>query len=158
MATVIEHRKSSMKKNYYVYIGIIIVAVIVIAIAASYLSAPISISSPETVAITYKGTAFAIGGNEYVAVLGNYSSGKNAADIYLTRLPSFINSELQISLSAGNTTHVNYNSKYSNMGFSLVSISNGTARVTIEPLSASLGILPDSAKIGDVNQFSFGSS
>ncbi|MCL4363461.1 hypothetical protein M1439_03375 [Candidatus Marsarchaeota archaeon] len=158
MATVIGHKKSSMKKNYYVYIAIIIVAVIVLAIAASYLSGPINISSPKTVAITYRGTAFAIGGNEYVAMLGNYSTGKDAADIYLTKSPSFINSELQISLSVGNTTHVNYNSRYSNMGFSLVSISNGTAKVTIEPLSTSLNILPDSAKIENVSQFSFGSS
>ncbi len=158
MATNTGRKKSPMRKNYYVYTAIIIIAVIALAVASSYLSGPMKISSSETLAITYKGTAFAIGSNEYVATLGNYSSGKNTADIYLTESPSFINSELQISLNAGNTTHVNYNSRYSNIGFSLVSVSNGTARVTIEPLSTSLNILPDSAKIEHVSQFSFGSS
>ena len=158
MATKGERRKILIKKNYHILIAIIVVTAIVLAIASSYLSRPMEISSSATVGITYKGTAFAIGGNEYVASLGNYSQSKGTASIYLTKSPSFINSELQISLGIGNTTHVNYNSKYSTMGFSLVSISNGTARVIIEPLSTSLDIIPDSAKISNVNQFSFGSS
>ncbi len=142
-------KRHPRKMNQKGYLVIAVIAIIIIIAVLSYISAsnaPLDLGSGGNVTISSSGIAFVLGGSEYVAYIGTGASN-STAQIYLARQPAFINPLFDISINTSAVTHVNYNSKFSNIGIKLISVKNGTAIVNIISISNSLAIAPDTQYI-----------
>ncbi len=139
-------RKGTRISDPYLRIGIVVlVLAAVIGVAASALSSGVpNITDATTLNITSSGTVFRMAGTEYVAFLHGMSGA--TAYIYITKTPVFISQVLNVTLTEGTTVHVNYGASSANMALTLKSVGT-SAYVQIVPISASIGMAPDSAYI-----------
>jgi len=132
-------KKTNVKK----VVGYAIIAIIIIAIAAyaiTYKSVE-NLGSAGNVTLSSNGSVFMLGGSEYAAYM---DSGNT---LYISKQPAFINPVLAVSLSKGVIIHVNYMSKYSDMGIELVSENGSSYNVHFSTISQSLAVPPDSTQI-----------
>lgn len=134
-------------KNLGKYIVYAIVAVIVIAIAAYFLTSmnvgQTMVSGTATENITPSGIIFNINSQQYLVSLSGLSVGSAKAYVHVSKLPIFLNPVLNVTLALGNITKVNSGSNYANIGLKLDSMSANSVTVSITVLQTSLGIAPD---------------
>lgn len=125
------------------YAATIIVIVIVIAAVAYMLSYKSiqNLGSGGNVTISSRGAVFMLGGTEYAAYMGSGNV------MYLSKQPGFVNPELAVYLSKGVTVHVNYLSKYSDIGAELLSQNGSSSTVRLDTISQSSAVSPDSSLI-----------
>lgn len=134
----------------------LIVALIVVVVAASaymLLSAggAVTISAATTLNITRSASVLRIGNGTYVMELASIAPGHNAANVYLDRLPAFMNPLLNITLYPGQETKVGAGTSFADIALQVTSIGVNAVTLMITPISASLEIAPDSAYISIVN-------
>lgn len=124
-----------------------IIAVIIIAVAFYLITYKgiQDIGSAGNVTISPNGAVFIMGGSEYSAYIGSGNI------LYVTKQPTFVNPTLAVSLSKGVIIHVNYMSKYSDMGIDLLSENGSAYNVHFSTISQSLAVPPDSGQIKTVS-------
>lgn len=142
-----QHKKPSTKKKITALAIIIIAAIALYSYFVLQVNQTVITSSPKTVNITQQGALYSINSNQYYISLGHVSLSNAKAYIYISKLPIFINPQLNISLTLNNITKLNVGTNYSNIGIQLQSLSANSITVQISPIVTSLQIVPDSSKI-----------
>ena len=134
---------------------VLVVIFSIVYIGATWALSAVSvtgISAPTNVTLK-SGTpfVFSINGAEYSVRVVSSSQASGTAVVELAKSPEFINPTLRITLSANNSTRISSNGgKYADMEMLMYNLSNGSIKVTITPVAASLQLSPDSSKISFV--------
>lgn len=135
-------------------VALVVAAVIIIAVALSYVllsaNSTITINTATTLNITKSASILRIGDGTYAIALVRTTPNHNAAYVYLNRLPAFMNPLLNVTLYPGQATKINSSTSSANIELQLTSASNSAATLVITPISANLNLLPDSAYIATV--------
>ncbi len=132
---------------YFLLIEIIIIVAIAYLVGTwviNYL-AVVSVGGPTSLTLTNTTTLFSLNGGEYSGLL--VSATSNAAQIAITKQPTFLNPTFYVDVYAGNTTNFNGTGRYANMQIELVSANQQSAQVTITPITPGLTIPPDTERI-----------
>src|SRR5271157_5328335 len=150
--------KNACVRNYKAVstIALIIITVIVVGcVAIAYLmlksGSTMTISAATTLNVTGSAVTFRLGNGTYAIALASIAPTHDYANVYLDRLPSFANPLLNITLYLNQETKVNAGTASADIALKLGSIGNGVATLTITPISAGLGLTPDSQYIRTVN-------
>lgn len=146
------HGTGHLKVPWLLILVAAVVVIIAAAVALSLANSVQNIGNGGNLTLGASGTAFVMGGNEYVAYAVPKSN--DSAYVYIAMKPVLANPLLNVAISSGALTHVNYDSAYSNVGMQLEGVHNGSAEVHFVSIDTSLAIAPDSSSIRYVNAFS----
>ncbi|MCL5106172.1 MAG: hypothetical protein M1331_02125 [Candidatus Marsarchaeota archaeon] len=101
---------------------------------------------------------FELNNTEYAVYL--HSASASSADIYVQKLPNFINNVLSVELHENNSTKINLGSVYADLEIKLNAVSKNfnSINISMYPLQQYLLIKPDSGSISIVTSYSQPSS
>ena len=133
-------RGKAKAKGVAIYAVMAIIIIAVALYALTYKSVQ-NLGSAGNVTISANGTVFMLGGTEYAAYMGSSST------LYISKQPSFVNPLMAVALSKDTTIHVNYMSKYADIGIELLSINGTSALVHFIAISQSAAVTPDSSQM-----------
>ncbi len=146
-----KHKRKGGIGGKLIMIGVLIIIILIAVFAYYFMGGPINVSGPTTVTVNANGAEFAIAGKSYVATLIGYNNNTQTAYIYVSSVPIFMDSVLNVTLHKNVTVKINYDSQYSIMQIRLLSGKAGSVSVQIAPLAASLQVDPDTQYIGHPN-------
>ena len=127
----------------YAIIAIVIIAILAYAFTYKGIQ---DVGKGGNVTVSQTGTVFILSGSEYSAYIGNPNT------LYISKQPAFLNPVMQISLPSNKAiVHVNYGTKYSNIGVELMSSHNGSDTIYFSDISQSLAVSPDTGAIKIIN-------
>ena len=134
---------------------LILLAVGIGIMAFHPVSKPIpQINSKYTMNLSKSPFLFELNNTEYAIYL--HSASASSADIYVQKLPNFINSVLSVEVHENNSTKINLGSVYADLEIKLnaVSKNSNTINISMYPLQQYLLLKPDSASISQVTSYS----
>lgn len=148
-----------MNKAALNMITLLAILVIVVVVVVLFVSGTLNISGVRrlngvTTLAVNGSTPILVNSNEYIMSVAKASNGK--AYLYMAQSPIFLSQMLNITLSMGNATKVNLNSKQANVEITLVSVGTNSAVITMAPLPQYLELAADSADIRVINVTSSG--
>lgn len=134
---------------------VIVALVIVVGAALAYVllnsGSVRTISAATTLNVTRSATVLRVGNITYAVALAGIAPSNSAAYVYLDRLPSFMNSLLNVTLYPNVETKVNAGTASADIALQLTSMGSGAVTLLVTPISTSLAIAPDSQYISTVN-------
>lgn len=138
---------------------LIIILAIIVVVVVLFVSGIVSFGGVRslngTTTFTVNGsTPIVINGHEYI--MSTEKAGSNRAYLYMAESPIFLSPVFNITITTGNSTKVNLDSKQANVGITLLSVSSNSAVITMAPLPQYLELTPDSANIRVMNITSAG--
>ena len=141
---------------------IVIASIIIILLAVGIgiiVSHPASkplpqITSRYTMNLTKSPFLFELNNTEYAIYL--HSASSSSADIYVQKLPNFINNVLSVEVYENNSTKINLGSVYADIEIKLNAVSKNfnSINISMYPLQQYLLLKPDSASISQVTSYS----
>ena len=149
-------RKNSRMALIVIASIIIILLAVGIGIIVSHpASKPLpQITSRYTMNLTKSPFLFELNNTEYAIYL--HSASSSSADIYVQKLPNFINNVFSVEVYENNSTKINLGSVYADIEIKLNAVSKNfnSINISMYPLQQYLLLKPDSASISQVTSYS----